>query len=79
MLDAVFGPGAPSSISSQPTPAAKAITSSAASNQSQSGVHKYCLKGHKIAKGDPFDTTPSLSTPPVFNIQITAVPYGRGN
>lgn len=79
MLAAVLGPGAPSFISSQPTSAAKAIATSAASNQSQSGVHKYSLKGHKTAWGDLFDTAPSLSTPPVLYIQITAVPYGQGN
>ncbi|KAI9519980.1 hypothetical protein NQZ68_023007 [Dissostichus eleginoides] len=69
--------GATSTISSQPAYAAKAIASSAAPNQSQSGVHKYSLKGLEIARGDPFDTAPSLSTRPVFNIRITAAPYGR--
>lgn len=54
MLLAVLGPGAPSFISSQPTTAAKAITPSAASNQSQSGVYKYSLKGRKTAWGYPF-------------------------
>lgn len=79
MLAIVLGPGAPSSISSQPSTNAKAIATSTAPNQSQSGVLKYSLKGRKIAQGAPFDTAPSLSTPPVFNIQIAAVPYGQGN
>lgn len=79
MLTVLFGPGAPSSISFPPATTDKAITTSAAPNQSQSGVHKYSLKGHRMAWGGPFDTAPSLSTPPVFNIQITAVPYGQGN
>ena len=79
MLPAVLGPGAPSAVSSQPSTEAGAIAASAAWNQSQSGVHKYSLEGHKIARGDPFDTAPSVSAPPVPNIQITAVPYGRGN
>lgn len=76
MFTVGLGPGAPSPISSQPATTAKAITTSAALNQSQSGVRKYSLKGHKLARGDPFDTAPSLSTPHIFNIQITAVPYG---
>lgn len=85
MSAAVLGPGAPSFISSQPTAAAEAIAPRTATNRTQSGVHKYSLKGRKTVwgggrGGNPFDTAPSLPTPtPMLNIQITAVPYGQGN
>lgn len=79
MLAVAPGPGAPSSTSSQLAIAAKAITTSTAANQNQRGVHKYSLEGQGTAKRDSFDTAPLCSTPPISDIQITAVPYGRGN
>lgn len=51
MSAAVLGPGAPSFISSQPTAAAEAIAPRTATNLTQSGVHKYSLKGHKTVRG----------------------------
>lgn len=76
MLAVAPGPGAPASISSQLAISAKAIATSTAANQSQWGVHKYSLEGQGTAKRHSFDTAP---TPPISDIQITAVPYGRGN
>lgn len=51
MSAAVLGPGAPSFISSQPTAAAEAIAPRTATNPTQSGVHKYSLKGCKTVWG----------------------------
>lgn len=51
MSAAVLGPGAPSFISSQPTAAAAAIAPRTATNPTQSGVHKYSLKGHETVWG----------------------------
>lgn len=51
-LAAALGPGAPSFITSQPTTAAEAVSHPAQlRNRTQSGVHKYSLKGHQAAWG----------------------------
>lgn len=52
----IFGPGAPSSISSELD--AKPITTSTTMSQSHSGVHKCSLKGRRMA-----ETTPLIRSP----------------
>lgn len=79
---AALGPGAPSFITSQPATAAEAVSHPAQlRNRTQSGVHKYSLKGHQAARGGRIllNAGPSLPSTPTLHIQITSVPYGRGN